>query len=370
MVGKCRLVSEAALLDRIEYAHTAAVVAWTPIWTAAFGVLVPMVSADADTTVTYYRGGAFNFNIATAVTIAKGDVVYYNTTNDDVQLTNPEGSGFLLGQAIAAGSAAAGYVDVQIFVGNLSIGSQISVFASDGKYKASYQTINLANAALANDDYIIIKEGSYTLTAACDITKTGVKIIGAGKDRTTIVCAAAADYGFKTVFGAISSTKEITFSGFTIDHGDDATQQGIRIENTSATGRINVYINNVSGESDGGDTIHVDHAAAGAAIRMYVEGGLFEGPVNFTVKNTDDRIRFEGSTLRGGLVTSTDDIAMEIELWNCKVLHEGVTGGHASQLLYAAYCLSETDANPNVYAALDTNDLAGSHTEKLLFPAS
>lgn len=370
MVGKCKLVSEAASLDRIEYAHTAAVVAWTPIWVAAFGVLVPMVSADANVIVTYYRGGAFNFNIASAVTIAKGDVVYYNTTNDDVQLTNPEGSGFLLGQAIAAGSAAAGYVDVQIFVGNLSIGSQISVFASDGKYKASYQTINLANAALANDDYIIVKEGEYTLTAACDITKTGIKIIGAGKDRTTIIAAVGADYAFKTVLGAITTTKVVSFSGFTINHGDDSTQQGIRVENTGATGRINVMLNDVSGESDGGDSIHVDHAATAASIRLYVTGGTFEGPVNYTVGNTDDRIRFEGSTLRGGLVTSATATAMEIELWNCKVLHEGVTGGASQQLLYAAYCLSETDANPNVYAGLNTDDLAGSHTESLLWPAS
>lgn len=370
MVGKCSLVQELAALDRIEYAHTSAVTAWTPIWTAAFGVLIPMTSEDANITATYYRGGPFNFKIATAVTVSKGDVVYYNTTNDDVQLTNPEGSGFLLGQAIAAGSAAAGYVDVQVFTGNLSIGSQISVFGSDGKYKASYQTINLANAALANDDYIIIKAGEYTLTAACDITKTGVKIIGAGKDVTTIVAAVGADYGFKTLLGAISSTKEVTFSGFTISHGDDSAQQGIVIDNASATGRINAYINNVSGESDGGETIYVTHSAAGAAIRLYVEGGILEGKLYGAVKNTDDKIRCEGTTLRGGLQTSADNIAMEIELWNCKVLHQGVTGGHSSQLLYAAYCLSETDANPNVYAALDTSDLAGSHTESLLFPAS
>jgi hypothetical protein len=244
----------------------------------------------------------------------------------------------------------------------------IAVFGSDGAFKASYTTIDLACAALANSDILKIKSGEYTLTAAIDITKTDVQIIGEGN--VTIVGAAAADYCFKTVFGAITSTKGITFKNITLDHGDDATQQGIRIENTSATGRINVYLDNVSGESDGGDTLHVDHAAAGAAIRLYATGGTYEGPVNFTVKNTDDRIRFEGSTLRGGLVTSADDIAMEIELWNCKILAAGVTGGHASQLVYAMYCISETDANPNVYAALATGDLAGFHTETLLFPTT
>ncbi|MCK9600441.1 MAG: hypothetical protein M0R06_15455 [Sphaerochaeta sp.] len=247
-------------------------------------------------------------------------------------------------------------------------GGNIGVYGSDGALKASYATIDLAVAGLANDDILMLKPGEYTLTAAVDITKTGIQIIGEGA--VTIIGAAAADYCFKTVFGAISSTKSITFKNITLDHGDDATQQGIRIENTSATGRINVYLDNVSGESDGGDTLHVDHAAAGAAIRLYATGGTYEGPVNFTVKNTDDRIRFEGSTLRGGLVTSADDIAMEILLERCKVLYHGVTGGHASQLLYAMYCLSETDANPNVYHGLLTADLAGSHTESELFPTA
>lgn len=244
----------------------------------------------------------------------------------------------------------------------------ISVYGSDGAFKASYLTIDLAVAGLATNDILKIKAGSYTLSNAVSITKAGVQIIG--EPGTTIVGASGADYCFKIVLGAITSTKEITIKNITFDHGDDATQQGLLVDNASATGRVNVYLENVSGESDGGDTIHVDHSAAGAAIRMYVSGGTFEGPVNCTTKNTDDRFRFEGSTLRGGLVTSTDDIAMEILLERCKVLHAGVTGGHASQLLYALYCLSETDANPNVYAALDTSDLAGSHKEQVLFPAS
>lgn len=244
----------------------------------------------------------------------------------------------------------------------------IAIYGSDGEYKASYNTIDLAIAALAAGDILKIKAGEYTLSGECDISATDVQIIG--EPGVTIVGAADADYCFKVVFGAISSTKGITLVNINFDHGDDSAQQGLLVDNASATGRINVYLTNVSGESDGGDTVHVDHTAAGAAIRMYVTGGTFEGPVNFTVANTDDRIRFEGSTLRGGLVTGTGDIAMEIELWNCKVLAAGVTGGNNAQKVYAMYCLSETDTNPNVYAALATGDLAGSHNETVIFPTS
>ncbi len=247
--------------------------------------------------------------------------------------------------------------------------SAISIYGSDGVFKASYSTIDLAVAAAVADDIVAIKPGSYTLSGAVNITKAGVHIMGTAPG-VTIVGAAGADYCFKTVLGALGATKTVYFSNFTLDHGDDSTQIGIEIANVSATGRINVEIKDVSFESDGGNSIQSDHSVSTSSIRVYVTGGTFEGPVNFVVNNTDDRIRFEGSTLRGGLVTGTTNVAMEIELWNCKVLHEGVTGGHSSQLLYAAYCISETDANPNVYAAMDTNDLAGSHTESLLFPAS
>ena len=243
----------------------------------------------------------------------------------------------------------------------------ISIYGSDGAYKASYTTIDLACAALANGDILKIRAGEYTLTGAINITKTDVQIIG--EDCVRVNCAVGADYGFKTVFGAISSTKGITFKNLEISAADDATQQAIRIENTSATGRINVYINDVDFESDGGDSIHVDHAAAGAAIRLYMKHGTIEGPINFTIKSTDDKIRIEDAELSAGLVTSADNIAMEILLHKCLVLHEGVTGGHTSQLLYTPYCLNFTDTNPRVYAKYDSSDSAGSHTDSLLYPA-
>lgn len=368
MVGQCYKVGDD--FDTVKYTYASPATAWTPINVSGLGVLIPQASFGASVEGGYFKKGVFAFPITSGVTLAVGGRVYLDTAAGTVQTAKPT-AGFQIGTVMVGGTGNAGgtvFANVAINQYEDADDAFITVYGSNGVFKATYSTINLAVAALANDDILKIGNGSFTLSAACDITKTGVKIIGS--DSTTIVGAAGADYCFKTVFGAITSTKEITIKNISFDHGDDATQQGIVIDNASATGRINAYLENVSGESDGGDSIHVTHTATAAAIRLYVTGGTFEGPVNFTVKNTDDRIRFEGSTLRGGLVTSTDNVAMEIELWNCKVLHEGVTGGHASQLAYAMYCLSETDANPNVYAALDTSDLAGSHTESVLFPAS
>jgi len=299
-----------------------------------------------------------------AVAITLGQSLFWDATN--LCVTNLV-SGQYIG--VAAEAAGSGVADIAFDLNEVPAVGDISVWGSSGNFKATYPTIDLAVAATVADDVVKLKSGSYTLTDAVDITKAGVHIMGV-EPGVTIVGAAAADYCFKTVLGALGSTKSVFFSNLTIDHGDDATQIGIQIANVAATGRINVHLTDVTFESDGGNSIQSDHSVTTAAIRFWANGGTFEGPVNFVVNNTDDQIHFENSTLRGGLVTGTVDIAMVIELFKCKVLHEGVTGGHASQLLYAAYCLSETDANPNVFAALDTNDLAGSHTESLLFPAS
>jgi hypothetical protein len=256
------------------------------------------------------------------------------------------------------------------------LNSRIAVYSSAGVFKAGYATIELAVAALVGEtaqgagdgDILILKSGEYTLLAPCDITKAGVKIIGEGI--VQINGAVGANYCFRTVLGGRTKTSTVSFKNLYISHADDASQIGIEIANASATARINVGMEDVSFGSDGGNSIQVDHTVTTSAIRLYVQGGTIEGPVNFTVKNSDDRMRFNGSTLRGGLVTSADATLCEIFLNSCIVKAAGVTGGATQQLAYASNCVTETDDNPNVYAGFVTGDFAGLHTESLLWPAN
>lgn len=355
--------------DTIKYTNSSAVTAGDVVYVEGLGALIAHDSYDASAEGVYYIKGRARVTITSGVTISQGNRVYFDTSAEKVQLQNSAAlatGDFFLGVAVEAGTAAGGYVVVDINENNIVPGA-ISVYGSDGVYKASYNTVNLAVAALVADDKLILKSGSYTLTAACDIL-VPCTILGDGD--VEIVGAAAADYCFKTVLGAISSTKSVTIKNINFDHGDDATQIGISFENASATGRINATVTGCEFESDGGNSIQVPHTATAAAVRLRVNDSTLEGPLSFTTKNTDDQCRVVNTRLMAGLVTSADNIAMEISLRNCLVLHAGVTGGHASQLIYAMNCFSETDANPNVYAALDTADLAGSHTESLLFPAS
>ena len=257
----------------------------------------------------------------------------------------------------------------ELFV-NVDIGldeeGPISIYGSDGKFKASYQTIDLAIAALASNDILKIKSGEYTLTDACDIVVAGVKIIGEG--HVEINGASGADYMFKTVLGVQTGTKEIWFKNLTLNHEDDATQVGIQIDNTDMTKKLNVYVEDCDFNTGGGNSIDIDHPDATAAIRLYVNGGTIEGAVNAVPANAGDRFRFIGTTLRGGVVLGTDDIAAEIMLKNCILLHEGFTGGHSNSRLYILDSVTETDADPNAYALPDSSD-DGSMTATII-PAS
>ncbi len=246
---------------------------------------------------------------------------------------------------------------------------QISVFGSDGKFKASYATIDLAVAALATGDQLAIKSGEYTLTGACDIAANQTDIIGMGE--VNIIGAAGADYCFKIKLGAPAANGDVKFSNLNIVHDDDATMVGILIDNASTTRKIIVELEGVSFEGDGGDSIHVDHTVTTSEIKVYANGRgrVIEGPVNATFKHDGDKLRFTDYNLRGGVVTSADDKDAELLLERCKVLHEGVTGGHNNQRAYAMDCCTETDADPNVYAGFNTDDFAGSHTE-VIWPAS
>jgi len=93
-------------VDQVYYTNSNASTVNTPIWLAGFGALVPIVSIDAATAGPYRRYGIFSGCIANGITISQGDAVYYVTASGCVTNSDPGGSGFLLGIAVEAGTAA------------------------------------------------------------------------------------------------------------------------------------------------------------------------------------------------------------------------------------------------------------------------
>jgi hypothetical protein len=124
-MGVCRLVQEKTLLDRVNYTSSSATTALTPIFTKEYGPLIPLNTKDASVANTYYRSGVFNFKIASAVTVANGDHLYYTLATSNVTNVAPATitttTAFYVGRAVTAGSATAGYVDVEVGGANNSL---------------------------------------------------------------------------------------------------------------------------------------------------------------------------------------------------------------------------------------------------------
>lgn len=362
-------------VDVMEYAHSAAVTAHKPICVAGLGVLLPIASLGANVTGAYARKGRYNFCVTSATVVTAGAKVYYDTATDKIILTVPA-AGFFLGVAAEAATGnAGGTVYCPIFINENELAPDLTTIHvstsgddtyGDGSEARPYKTINAAYAAAsATKKHIVLRSGQHTLSEGIDIDINGISFTGIGS--VSIKGDATSDYLFKTVFGASSGTKEFSFKNVQFDHTGKSTQIGLQFDNVGATAKINCYLDNVSfNASATGNSIDVDETVTTQGVRIYMTNGggnEVEGPVNISVKNDGTRLRAHGYRFTGGIVTSADAVAAEISLWACGVKHEGVTGGNAAQTVNAIGCWSETNADPNVIAGLDTNDLAGSHTE-------
>jgi len=101
--------------DKIEYAHSAAVVEGQAINKPNFGPIVAERAHAINTSGVYYTKGFFYAPIQTAVTITDGEKVFYRpSTNKVVDNAAKTDEDFFLGTAIADGTEAAGYVLVDL----------------------------------------------------------------------------------------------------------------------------------------------------------------------------------------------------------------------------------------------------------------
>ncbi len=107
-------VREGCIPETVMYAHTSAVSVGEVLYVAGLGVLRAMEAGDANESITYAKKGVFNFPIGTAVTVAQGNACYWDASENKVIITGMVEGDFFLGYAVAAGTAAAGYVDIEI----------------------------------------------------------------------------------------------------------------------------------------------------------------------------------------------------------------------------------------------------------------
>jgi len=198
-------------------------------------------------------------------------------------------------------------------------------------------------------------------------TISGVKLVGLASMWQTTLSAASGDQLISVAPGAVSGTWEMWLENLYLDHGTSG-QDGILLDNTSMTKKLNCYLRNVGGDAHSASDkmLTTTHGDTDNAIRVYWsgDGGAgVEGVVSFTGGNDGDRLHISDAELNGGLSTSDTAVACDIRLRNCIVLHEGITGGNAAQTVTLVNCF--TDAS-GTFAVCDASDVAGSQTPAIV----
>jgi hypothetical protein len=220
-------------------------------------------------------------------------------------------------------------------------------------------------------DLILLAPTTITLTSQLSITKA-LRFKSSG--RTTITGAFATNELISINSLATGGAKTISFEDIDFVQGTDDVDV-IAVNNTGATGLTSVRFRNctisVYDAAANAFAIDVAHAVTGQGIALVISGSGIEtcDAINFTIKNTADVIEISQMKLQDqgkatAIITSADNIAASIRLLNCEVPHElGTSGGHASQLLISLHSWSRTTTT---FAAADTNDFIGSHTETIV----
>jgi len=210
---------------------------------------------------------------------------------------------------------------------------------------------------------VIVLPGNYVEAAAVVWPLfTGVQMVGLG---TVNISASTGTTVLSVVPGVVAATFEMTLENLYIDHGESG-QDGITLDNTAMTKKLNCYIKNVASDNDDGDTLATVHGDTSNAIRVYWDGDKGEGisgAINFTGGNNGDRVYISRANLNGGFVSSVTAVVAAFRLVRCRVTHEGITAGHASQTMLLVHCYSETSGT---WAACDAADVAGDQTETIV----
>ena len=173
----------------------------------------------------------------------------------------------------------------------------------------------------------------------------------------TVIIEAVTAYAISIDPAAANSTWSATLSGVELSHGDGLV--GLKINNTNVGKRINIELNDIDIESEtpANNAIVVTRSGASdKAIRIYANGhgNTIEGLVTFAAESAEDRLRFWGYRLVGG-VTTTGAVAAEICFMCCgiKTNGESLQSDHTTNHFA---CYYETDGNPNVHTACADDD--------------
>jgi predicted RecA/RadA family phage recombinase len=100
--------------ESVKYASANVVEAGEVVVLSSGLVGIAAEAGDANESITYYVKGVFRLPIASGVTVTQFAQCYWDVSADEVITTGAISGDPIIGMAIAAGTAAGGYVDVSI----------------------------------------------------------------------------------------------------------------------------------------------------------------------------------------------------------------------------------------------------------------
>lgn len=224
--------------------------------------------------------------------------------------------------------------------------------AGDGSLFSPFATLTKAFATVTTARKTVIMRGGDYDEAAAVVWPDVNGVVLKGDGDVVITSEASVTHVIGINPAAATGTWSATLEDVEIGNGD--SQVGLQVNNTNVGKRINLYLTNLTCSTSGnapGNSIDIDRAgASGDAIRVYADGcgHTIEGAINIITESTDDRFRFKGYRLIGG-ITVVGTIASEVTFINTGISAKTLDGANK---LTNINCWYETDANPNVYTQL------------------
>ena len=209
--------------------------------------------------------------------------------------------------------------------------------------------------------------GDYTLTESLTIRLAanggGLKAVGT----VNIVGAAVADEAILIDPAVSTATFEYTLEGFNSIKGG-ADKIGLNIANTNVDMKVIVYLKQTSLNDNGtGKALTAINTDGSNAIRIYADGPAEIDGIAFTPKDGGDRVIFSNYNIEEDVVVAAVDVAATFMFKNCKLPHEGITGGHATNVISVVNCWTEAVAFVPIIP--DTGDFPDAFSATI-YPAS
>lgn len=232
----------------------------------------------------------------------------------------------------------------------------------NSKHVQTVAQLETAVAEQSAGQFIIIMPGTYQLTESLAIllAGSGGGLIGIGA--VEILGAAAADEAILVDPAVAAATFEYTLQNLSIKGGSNKI--GLQVLNTATAKKVNVYMNQVDLEDNGtGKALTIINTDGANAIRVWMNGGNVDG-IAHTPKDISDLLVLRGVSIEENLVAAVVDVVASYFFSNCKIPHEGMTGGHANNVISVVGCWTEAVAY--VPVAVDAGDFPGAFSATIL----